>query len=64
MSYQRETKVGVGTPPSRMNNPIWAVSLVATQEPADYNNTSSTTAGAKAANVVCPGPSSSRSALP
>jgi hypothetical protein len=54
MSYQRETKVGVGTPPSRMNNPIPGGPLVATQEPADYNNTSSTTAGAKAANVVRP----------
>jgi hypothetical protein len=49
MSYQRETKVGVGTPPSRMNNPIPGGPLVPMQEPVDY-----TSAGAKAANVVRP----------
>ena len=53
MSYQRETKVGVGTPPSRMNNPIPGGPLVAPQDPA-YNNTSNTTGGAKAANLVRP----------
>jgi hypothetical protein len=51
MSYQRETKVGVGTPPGRMNNTIPGGPLVPTQDPTDYGNNS---AGAKATNVVRP----------
>lgn len=54
MAYQRDTKVGVGTPPNRanMNNPIPGGPLVATQEPPAYNST--TSPGAKAANAVKP----------
>src|SRR6476469_91005 len=54
MAYQRETKVGVGTPPNRsnVNNTMPGGPLVSTQEPPPYNST--TSAGAKAVNAVKP----------
>ncbi len=38
MAYQRETKVGVGTPPNRVNGTLPGGPLTTTQEPVDYSN--------------------------
>lgn len=53
MAYQRETKVGVGTPPNRVSSDTTMPGgpLVANELPP-YNST--TSAGAKAANAVKP----------
>lgn len=52
MAYQRETKVGVGTPPNRVNQTMPGGPLATTQDPTAYENT--TSPGAKAADVVRP----------
>ena len=56
MAYQRETKVGVGTPPNRVNGTMPGGPLATTQDATDYSTGGSTasSAASKVAGVVKP----------
>jgi hypothetical protein len=52
MAYQRETKVGVGTPPNRVNETMPGGPLVTTQDTTGYSTSESV--GTKVAGTVKP----------